>query len=381
MRRKSGIFLATGFIAALLTIESTSVFADGISWEAVYPRMKRIGLAAAGRAVESGIERSSSSKDLKEWLAGTLGDGLKAGLGHLAQEGLDHILSTFESAGDYESSRAIHQLRSSIDSNTTPAEYDAILARINTTMADHEARLQDLALTAAENRVSINEIKRQQLELRERFESSLVRLDLEIARIKGKQEDLERKIQAEAAERLRSNQNLQSALRRTKEGLERQVRDEAAERQRADDNLKAQIDLTKDDVNKLFALVSPETRRSTAARLASGGAIQLLANGNVVDATRSLQLAVAYDKVSEKHADPGSRYYLAVAYRRTGDNTKAEEMVMEAIAAERFRALPRWYYRLTERFQGEDRLWVESFRQDPRFGVRAPREVVLLDQK
>lgn len=338
-----GVFLILAFAAQ-------SSYADGLRWDSVYGRIGRSALQGAIQGAVTGEDKEDAAKG---FLAGALSQ--------VADEVYSKLVEN-EQVSDAYAAQGIRTLRSSIDPNTTWEEYEAILAQINVTMAAHEARvaelenqvsqdsrsISDLDQRVTKNRISISEVKEHQRRLKERFDYSMKSLDFEIARIKGRQSE-----------------------------LEQSIRDEAAQRRNEDLNLQRQIDFNSSDISKLYSLISPETRRTTAARLASKGAIELLKGSDLVDVTRTLQLALAYDKFSEKHVDPGVRYYLAVAYRRAGKMQNAEEMIIEAVTAERFRETPDWFYRIHERFQGDDRKWVESYRRDPRFGVRAPRDVVI----
>lgn len=128
-------------------------------------------------------------------------------------------------------------------------------------------------------------------------------------------------------------------------------------------------------------MISPNTRGQTSARLGAEGATILLRNGDNVDAQRILRLLLAYDKSVHKLADPAARCWLAIAYRRAGLNERAEEMLAESIVAERHRGFPVWHDKINEKFQNSDRQWAESRRQDARFGVRAPRSVMSLDDE
>lgn len=147
---------------------------------------------------------------------------------------------------------------------------------------------------------------------------------------------------------------------------------ETLERQQADQTLSGRID-------DIARVVLPETRRTTAAKLGSDGAMILLANGNTNDAIGMLRLSMAYDKHSQKHLDPGCRYWLAMAYHRAGMVVPAEEMLSEAVVAERLRHVPEWHGRVVEKFQTKERCWMEAGRQERRFGVQAQRDVISLD--
>ncbi len=342
-------------VLAFLLLGSGVAHADGLDWRSI---VGRIAKEAIRGGIEGGVEGGSKEAARTGAMAGALGQTVV--------EGIDAALKSYQGVSDPYTSQGIQELRSSLDANMTWSEYDAVLAQINATMAAHEARVADLenrvaqstlSITDLDNRteknfLSIGGLREQQRRLREQFDESLKDLDFQIARIKGKQVE-----------------------------LEEEIRNEAMERQGADALLQSQLDVHTDDISKLYSLISPDTRGTTAARLASSGAIELLRGSDLTDVIRTLQLSLAYDKISEKHVDPGVRYYLAVAYRRAGKTHQAEEMLIEAVTAERFRETANWFYRIHYRFQGDDRLWVDSFRRDPRFGVRAPRDVVIYTDK
>ena len=129
------------------------------------------------------------------------------------------------------------------------------------------------------------------------------------------------------------------------------------------------------EIARLRHAIDPVTRGKTASFLGADGAQLIIRGGDPVEAIRTLRLAIAYDKNANLHPDPASRYFLAVAYRRDGQVARAEEMLQEAVVAERHRTLPGWWRYVIEKFYGEDRFWVEAARQERRYGVRAPLEI------
>ncbi|HCS53645.1 MAG TPA: hypothetical protein DIW81_18980 [Planctomycetaceae bacterium] len=158
-----------------------------------------------------------------------------------------------------------------------------------------------------------------------------------------------------------------------------ELKNETYNRIQEDQKLSRDIEGVSRRVSELEYLITPETRYKTASVLASNGALMLINSGDSLEASRFLRLSIAYDKIDNRHFDPASRYWLAIAYRRLGKLERAEEVLAEAIAAERFREMPKWHRVVIERFQGPDRFWIENARREPRFGVKAPRDIVSLE--
>ena len=288
--------------------------------------------------------------------------GRDAAIGEAGAVVVEGLLNEVMGVADADAREGIMVLASGIDAGTTAEEYDLMLAKINSVLAEHDARIRDFEYRirfvedeTRSNRRSIEQLRREQDLLQRRFQEDLERVDLEITSLRARQFELEQNLVEEARERRRRD----------------------AELQRGIVGNRAEIEVNRVQIQQVYSWVSPVTRNTTAAQLAASGAEALLRKGDLVDATRVLQLSLAYDKLANKHVDPGVRYYLAVAYRRAGDMTRAEEMLVEAVTAERFRRTADWFARLEHEFQGEDRLWVESIRRDPRIGVKSPREVVI----
>ncbi len=268
----------------------------------------------------------------------------------LIDNGLDIVQSALKDAADVsdsEGSQLLMKLREDIDEKTTRTEFLAMVERMNAQMAQLESKVRDMEYEQSrierktdDNTRDIRDM-RAVMEFRQReFEKTTARIDMELADIRGRAADLSRALNQEQADRIVADLELDSRLDRIEHHLD------------------------------------PETRRKTAAILAADGAISLVEGQDPVEAARVLQLAVAYDKVANRHVDPGSRYFLALAYHRMGNHNRADETITEAIVSERYRHKPEWYDLVIERLQGADRLWIDGKRFDPRFGVRAPRRVL-----
>ena len=271
------------------------------------------------------------------------------GEGRAVPESIRRHLRPLESvAGEH--ARAIQILAESVDERTTRDEFVAAISKVESLVYAHEARLQAHAVQVAK----INKRLASAEATGREHQEFLRYLD-----------ESHRKLKAELAEAVDGLQVELAELRASVSDLQLKLGAESAERKQADQELS-------DRLSHIEELISPETRRKTASMLGASGALVLVQNGDPNDAVRTLQLAIAYDTVANRHVDPGSKYYLAVAYRRLGRLPLAEQTLSEAIVAERYRSLPEWYENVTERFQNKDRLWMENARRDYVYGVRSP---------
>lgn len=263
------------------------------------------------------------------------------------KNGLKTLIQDVAEVSDSEGSQLMMGLRDRIDDNTSRAEFLLMVEKMNAQMAQLESKVRDMEYEQSrierktdDNTRDIRDI-RAVMEFRQReFSRVIARIDLELAEIRSRVADLSIALDQERVDRIASDLELDNRLDRVEHHLD------------------------------------AETRSKTAAIIAAVGATSLIKGQDPIEAARVLQLAIAYDKVANMHADPGSRYFLAIAYRRMGEHVRADEMISEAIVAERYRYKPEWYDLVIERFQGEDRRWVDAKRYDPRFGVRAPRRVL-----
>jgi tetratricopeptide (TPR) repeat protein len=233
-----------------------------------------------------------------------------------------------EEVSDSEGSQLLMKLRESIDDKTSKSEFLAMVERMNSEMAKMESNIRDLEYSQSRIEQRVNDNSREiqnEKELnnarKREFDNAVARIDVAFAELRGRVNDLARSLQEERIERVEADLELDSRLDRVEHHLD------------------------------------PETRRKTAAILAADGALSLVKQQDPVEASRVLQLAVAYDEIANQHSDPGSRYFLAIAYRRMGKHTQADETIAEAIVAERYRYKPEWYDLVIERLQGDDRRW------------------------
>ena len=242
-----------------------------------------------------------------------------------------------------EQASLIRELRYSIDGKTSKAVFNAMVKATEARIAGLEAQQARFAAELSRQSDRISDVA---------YQAKLLRADLNNA-----------------------VRDLKVELGQLATGLS----DERLARRLADEKLAGELEQAKGRLSRLENLISPKTRAQTASMLGGNGASLIVSNGDTMEAIRTLRLAIAYDATVNAHPDPASRYFLAVAYRRAGRTDRADEMLTEAVVAERFRAQPEWWHRLAERFQGPERLWLESARKDLRYGVTAPRNVLYLN--
>ena len=315
--------------------------AEWKDWKPVLAFAIDLGISVGAERIRPDIPGDDRTKKQQFW------DDVTNGFIDTGKDRLQSLLKDAADVSDSEGSQLLMKLREEIDEKTTRTEYLAMVERMNSQMAQLESKVRDMEYEQSrierktdDNTRDIRDM-RAVMEFRQReFEKVTARIDLELAEIRGRVADLSMALDQERVDRIAVDLETDNRLDRVEHHLD------------------------------------PETRSKTAAIIAAIGSNSLVNGQDPVEAARVLQLAIAYDKVANMHADPGSRYFLAIAYRRMGEHVRADEMISEAIVAERYRKNPEWYHLVIERFQGEDRRWVDAKRYDPRFGVRAPRRVL-----
>lgn len=258
----------------------------------------------------------------------------------------------------------IQKLKEAIDEKVSRKTFIALMDVTIARISEHEYRLNQIEARASRFEADL-----------ERQSGRITDLSKHLYSVRKEVGELERHVE-------QMNKRFELELAQIASGLA----EEKAERRAIDLQLATAIQINDqktmallkehgDEISRLKHHISPETRSKTASFLGADGASLIISGGDPIEAIRTLRLSVAYDKNANLHPDPGSRYFLAVAYKRAGERQRAEEILAEAIVAERFRTLPGWWRHIIEKFYGEDRLWVEAARQDRRYGVRAPRAV------
>lgn len=256
-----------------------------------------------------------------------------------------------------------------------------LLGEQQTATPEHRQALSEFQrmLDSKASIAEVREMWRVTCQRMDEFEGRMARLEYEaaylrrdISRNKALIEHVDLKLERHRAEFVQTIEAIRTDLSSLRTGLvslETDLEEEIEER-RLEDEIQSR------EISNLKRLITPKTSRQIASVLGSKAATILIHNGDPAEAVTLLQLAMAYDKRENKFADPGLRYYLAVAYKRTGQLNLANEALMDGIVAQRFRELPSWYRNRTEFFQGPDRKWLRDAQHDPRFGVQSPREPV-----
>lgn len=165
------------------------------------------------------------------------------------------------------------------------------------------------------------------------------------------------------------------------------------EMQRAQDELYRQMGIAKADIAQLQSQVTQH-----AGTLSRHGQRLTVVEGEVAELKRwnnaevAERLAVAGDEAISKsnypkaielltqaHAyapeDPGIPYVLGMAYYMNRDERTAALWVAKGIAAERLKAVPKWFANVLPRYQGGVRTWLDGRRYDPVLGVKSTGEV------
>lgn len=297
-----------------------------------------------GRVIERGVAEK----------AGELGEQLfqrvklNGNAGRLFGEETVHALADglreLASDADPHHQTAIEKIIGSVDQNVSIEEFEMLVRRV-----DHHIREYDYQIKEFEYQLST---LRQDVEANREYIAAVEQM---LKRHKDEVQKTFERIDESIVE-------LKAGLAALRADVETEVRERKLE-----DAVQWR------EISRLSRLISPDTAKQTSAILGAKGAKIIIDNGDPKEAATLLQLAMAYDKRENRFADPGLRYYLAVSYRRMGDENRANELLLEGIVAQRFRELPDWYVRRTEFFQGNDRKWLRDAQFDPRFGVRSPR--------
>jgi hypothetical protein len=341
---------------AVCLLSLRDAHAGVFEWLQAHPAVVEIG-ADFGAGVANGFVQEGLANDPnhpEENMGRSMLRGVATQFINRGKNVVVERLTAVEKVSTPEVATAIRKLREAVEAGVTRKEYLAMVAAINKEMAAYAARvseveyrLTEMSRDTAENRKMVEYAQQANLDLRREFEEAMKRTDVSLAKLRVRMSDLEKALSQETEERKSEDAHLHS-----------------------------RINITEGRVSILEQMISPETRATTAEILAGQGGLMIAKDENPAEAAKLLQLAIAYDRAGQMQADPGARYFLAVAYRRLARNEAAEEMLTEAIVAERFRETSRWFELVAEQFQGPDRQWMENLRSDPRFGVRAPREVI-----
>lgn len=111
----------------------------------------------------------------------------------------------------------------------------------------------------------------------------------------------------------------------------------------------------------------PRWTHKQQSSVLGAAAMELIENDDADEAVRAFRAAHGYDP-----SDPGHLFGLGLAYYRLGKEEIAMQSVARGIALERKRTLEDWYSRKIERVQGAQRVWLETQRFDPVYGVFVP---------
>ena len=316
-----------------------------------------VGDAAVAAGVESlvgkGLDNLSKDGNGSNTVAGA---SLAAALGAGAVELKKFLLNESANADDPAVQGYLNALSGKIESSVTRGELDQMWREFDSRLTEYETRL-------SEQNYRIHALEEDSKRNAANIDRNTALIERAQARIRELQEEMRESIE-----------DLNIELEGIRQGIA-VFRAEFADEQQRTRAVERYFDSR---VTTLEKLITPKTAGQTASVLGADAAKMLINNQDPGEAKKLLLLSIAYDKRANKHADPGARYFLALAYRRLGDNVRAEEWLMEGVFAERFRETPDWFKRASEWFQGPDRNWLHATRRNPRFGVRAPRRVSTL---
>lgn len=246
------------------------------------------------------------------------------------------------------------------------AELRALKAAVNDRMtrAEVEAKFMDFLKTI---NPKLEEMAQDIRTLQIQAEEQRQRSELHQALITELQKDQEILRDMQEAQRREYLRELEKQRQEYTQGLERQ----SDRTDRIESGLSSQMQRTINLQQAFEALRKDYPRwdpNKQATQLAVAGMRSLVQRDNK-EALRAFRFAHAFDPT-----DPGVLYGLAVATKRAGNREFAEMLLAKGIVAERRRSLKSivWWKYAGERFQGQDRLWVEDARVDAVYGVFVP---------
>lgn len=120
------------------------------------------------------------------------------------------------------------------------------------------------------------------------------------------------------------------------------------------------------EMRRDYPRINPQRQ---GALLAASGA-KALERGDLADAARCFHLGKATNP-----NDPAMEYGLALILHRQNRDQEAEAAIARGIVLEREHGAQKRSWFVSDRFQGPDRIWLESSRRDPVYGVLTPGDL------